>query len=79
MALNGNFSFAGAYAILEKIIDKKKEVKTLVIINNVYAWQENIKHTKMISCLTMKCTSNEQTNSCIAEMCGNGSNQIPNV
>lgn len=45
MALTGNFSFAGAYAILEEIIDKKKEVKTLVIVNNVYAWQENIKYT----------------------------------
>ncbi len=45
MALTGNFSFAGAYAILEEIIEKKKEIKTLVIINNVYAWQENIKYT----------------------------------
>jgi len=43
LALTGNFSFAGAYAMLDEIIKKNEKLETVVIMNNVYAWQENIK------------------------------------
>lgn len=45
IALTGNFSFGGANIILEKILKKRKKIETVIIINNVYAWQENIKHS----------------------------------
>jgi hypothetical protein len=43
LALTGNFSFAGAYAMLDEIIKRNKKLETVVIMSNVYSWQENIK------------------------------------
>tara|TARA_B100001121_G_scaffold306644_1_gene326531 strand:- start:1802 stop:2692 length:891 start_codon:yes stop_codon:yes gene_type:complete len=43
MALTGNFSFAGSYAFLKEILKKNKNLKTVIIVNNVYSWQENVK------------------------------------
>lgn len=43
LALTGNFSFGGSNAILREILKKNKNLETVIIVNNLYAWQEEVK------------------------------------